>query len=36
MKKFYEVPEALIIEFTDEDLLKLSPGDEGDPQEEDW
>ena len=35
MKK-YEAPEAIVVEFDDVDLLKLSPADEGDAGELDW
>ena len=36
MEKIYETPEVIVVEFENTDLLKLSPGDEGDPIVIDW
>lgn len=36
MEKIYEAPEAIVVEFVESDLLKLSPGVNGNPEEIGW
>ena len=36
MKTTYQAPEAVIVEFDDNDLLKMSPGDTGDKVDVEW
>ena len=36
MENKYSAPEAEIIEFDQNDLLQMSPGGEGKPEQENW